>query len=53
MLGDEADQLAELKETLAKLDAIENLEKSQQDTARVAAMEQFVVKGLTEVANAL
>lgn len=53
MLGDEAEQLTELKERLAQLDNISNLEDSQQDTARVAAMEQFVIKGLTELASAL
>lgn len=53
MLGDEAEQLVELKEQITKLEAIENLEKSEQDTARVAAMQEFVINGLREVASAL
>lgn len=52
LLGNELEQIAELKKTIAQLDAIENLDKSRQDSARIVAMEQFVIKGLSETANA-
>lgn len=57
LIGSEAEQLAEqltdLKEQVVKLNAIENLDKSEQDTARIAAMQSFVIKGLREITGAL